>query len=64
MASSPLCPAVSSSPAKPQASRRNLVFQAPAPVVARMLGYDDTTARLTKETGGTWRHHAPGNHSQ
>ncbi|MFD6327848.1 hypothetical protein ACFWOL_34720 [Streptomyces sp. NPDC058442] len=45
------------------AAIRHLVLQAPAPVVARMLGYhDDTTARLAEEAGGTWRHYAPGDH--
>ncbi|MER7792789.1 hypothetical protein [Streptomyces sp. NPDC097640] len=44
---------------------RHLVLRAPAPVVARMLGYnDDTTARLAEEPGGTWRHCAPGDHSR
>lgn len=44
---------------------RQLVLQAPAPVVARMLGYhDDTTAQLAAESGGTWRHYAPGDHSR
>ena len=44
---------------------RYLVLQAPAPVVARMLGYhDDTTAQLAAESGGTWRHYAPGDHSR
>ncbi|MEU1313436.1 hypothetical protein ABZ614_07080 [Streptomyces sp. NPDC013178] len=43
----------------------SVVLQGPAPVVARMLGYnDDTTARLAEEAGGTWRHYAPGDHSQ
>jgi site-specific recombinase XerD len=47
------------------AAIRQLVLQAPAPVVARMLGYDDdTTARLAEEAGGTWRHYAPGDHSR
>lgn len=46
------------------AAIRHLVLQAPAPVVARMLGYDDTTARLAEEAGGTWRHYAPGDHSR
>jgi hypothetical protein len=36
------------------AAIRRLVLQAPAPVVARMLGYhDDTTAQLATEAGGT-----------
>lgn len=35
----------------------------PAPVIARMLGYnDDHTTRLAEEAGGTWRHYAPGDH--
>ncbi|MER6417090.1 hypothetical protein [Streptomyces humidus] len=39
---------------------RHLVLQAPAPVIARMLGYhNDTTAQLAAESGGTWRHYAP-----
>ncbi|MFP1629810.1 hypothetical protein ACLB9X_32725 [Streptomyces sp. 5K101] len=48
----------------PQAIR-HLVLQAPAPVIARMLGYhDDTTAQLAAEAGGTWRHYAPGDHTR
>ncbi|MEV7114228.1 hypothetical protein [Streptomyces anulatus] len=47
------------------AASRHLVLQAPAPVVARMLGYHyGTTARLTEEAGGTWRHYAPDRHSR
>ncbi|MFJ9145691.1 hypothetical protein [Streptomyces griseus] len=48
------------------AAIRHLVLQeAPAPVIARMLGYhDDTAARLAEEAGGTWRHYAPGDHSR
>ncbi|MGW7440948.1 hypothetical protein [Streptomyces sp. NPDC054849] len=47
------------------AAIRHLVLQAPAPVVAHMLGYhDDTTAQLAAEAGGTWRHYAPGDHSR
>ncbi|MGW0538701.1 hypothetical protein [Streptomyces sp. NPDC003032] len=47
------------------AAIRHLVLQAPAPVVARMLGYhDDTTAQLAAEAGGTWQHYAPGDHSR
>ncbi|MFJ3803462.1 hypothetical protein ACIPSJ_45190 [Streptomyces sp. NPDC090088] len=34
-------------------------------LIARMLDYhDDTTARLAEEAEGTWRHQAPGDHSQ
>ncbi len=47
------------------AAIRHLVLQAPAPVIARMLGYhDDTTAQLAAEAGGTWQHYAPGDHSR
>ncbi|MFF0041604.1 hypothetical protein ACFYRG_36155 [Streptomyces mirabilis] len=43
---------------------RHLVLQAPAPVVARMLGcHDNTTAQLAAEAGGTWGHYAPGDHT-
>jgi len=46
------------------AAIRHLVLQAPAPVVARMLGYhDDTTAQLAEEAGGTWKRDAPGDHA-
>ncbi|GHE13316.1 hypothetical protein GCM10010339_79850 [Streptomyces alanosinicus] len=42
---------------------RQLVLQAPAPVIARMLGYnDDHTTRIAEEAGGTWRHYAPDDH--
>lgn len=38
---------------------RQLALQAPAPVVARALGYHDkTTTRLVVETGGTWSRYA------
>ncbi|MER5531987.1 hypothetical protein ABT075_46685 [Streptomyces sp. NPDC002677] len=44
---------------------RHLLRQAPAPLVARMLGYhDDTTAQLAAEAGGTWKRHAPGDHAR
>ncbi|MER5399853.1 hypothetical protein [Streptomyces sp. NPDC002599] len=44
---------------------RQLVLQAPAPVVARALGYHDkTTTHLIVEAGGTWSRYAPGDHSQ
>ncbi|MGY1499956.1 hypothetical protein ACW4TU_25825 [Streptomyces sp. QTS52] len=47
------------------AAIRHLVLQAPAPVIARMLGYhDETTAQLAAEAGGTWRHYAPGDHTR
>jgi hypothetical protein len=49
----------------PQAGRtsalRQLVLQAPAPVIASTLGYHNThTAWLRAEAGGTWSHYAPG----
>ncbi|WP_307710692.1 hypothetical protein [Streptomyces sp. V1I6] len=47
------------------AAIRHLVLQAPAPVVACMLGYhDETTAQLTAEAGGAWQRYAPGDHSR
>ena len=47
------------------AAIRQLVLQAPAPVIARMLGYnDDHTTRIAEASGGTWRHYAPGDHSR
>ncbi|MFI1735767.1 hypothetical protein ACH40E_42580 [Streptomyces acidicola] len=43
------------------AAIRQLVLQAPAPVIARMLGgNDEITARLAEEAGGTWRDYASG----
>ncbi|MEU1630446.1 hypothetical protein ABZ746_35175 [Streptomyces sp. NPDC020096] len=37
-----------------------LVLQAPAPVIAKALGYHDKTAtRLVTEAGGTWSRYAP-----
>lgn len=47
------------------AALRQLVLQAPAPVVAGMLGYThDHTARLVNEVGGTRTRYASGDHSQ
>ncbi|MET9595644.1 hypothetical protein ABZY45_32670 [Streptomyces sp. NPDC006516] len=44
---------------------RQLVLQAPAPVIARALGYHDKTAtRLVTEAGGTWSRYAPGDHTR
>ncbi|MFD3735737.1 hypothetical protein [Streptomyces sp. NPDC058632] len=54
-------------PARPgrTAAIRQLVLQAPAPVIARMLGYnDDHTTRLAEEAGGTWKRYAPGDHAR
>jgi integrase len=43
---------------------RQLVLQAPAPVIARSLGFHDkTTTRVAAEAGGTWKHYATGDHS-
>jgi hypothetical protein len=45
------------------AALRQLVMQAPAPVVADALGYHHkTTQRHHADAGGTWSHYAPGNH--
>jgi hypothetical protein len=44
---------------------RQLVLQAPAPVIARSLGFhDNTTTRIAAEAGKTWNHYAPGDHTQ
>jgi hypothetical protein len=49
--------------ARPSALRQ-LVLQAPAPVIARSPGFHDkTTTRIAAEAGGTWKHYAPGDHS-
>ncbi|MBZ4322751.1 hypothetical protein [Streptomyces huiliensis] len=46
-------------------SIRHLVLQAPAPVIAKALGYHDKTAtRLVTEAGGTWSRSAPGGRSR
>jgi hypothetical protein len=43
---------------------RQLVLQAPPPVVAGMLGYhDETAARHAADAGGTWKSYAPGDHT-
>jgi hypothetical protein len=47
------------------AAIRQLVLQAPAPVVASMLGYHDkTTTQLVMEAGGTWSRYAPRDHGR
>jgi integrase len=47
------------------AALRQLVLQAPAPVIATMLGYNpDHTARLVTEVGGTWTRYAAGDHTR
>ena len=44
---------------------RQLVLQAPAPVIAKALGHHDKTAtRLVTEAGGTWSRYIPGDHSR
>ncbi|WP_330334539.1 hypothetical protein OHS33_35480 [Streptomyces sp. NBC_00536] len=44
---------------------RHLVLQAPAPVIAKALGYHDKTAtRLITEADGTWSRYAPGDHTR
>ncbi|MFC8146793.1 hypothetical protein ACFUKV_34410 [Streptomyces paradoxus] len=44
---------------------RQLVLQAPAPVIAKALGYHDKTAtRLVTEAGGSWSRYAPGDHTR
>ncbi|MCZ1009009.1 hypothetical protein [Streptomyces lydicus] len=44
---------------------RRLVLQAPAPVIAKALGYHDKTAtRLVTEAGSTWSRYAPGDHTR
>ena len=45
------------------AALRQLVLQAPAPVVAHALGFHPvTTHRHAAEAGGTWKSYAPGDH--
>lgn len=47
------------------AALRQLVLQAPAPVVAKALGFHYITAhRHNNNAGGTWKTYAPGNHDQ
>ncbi|MEV0403444.1 hypothetical protein [Actinoallomurus sp. NPDC050550] len=44
-----------------QLPRRNLALQAPAPVIARMLGYtDQQTSRIATAVGSPWSRYAPG----
>jgi hypothetical protein len=46
------------------AALRDLVLQAPAPVVAQALGFHAlTTHRHAAEAGGTWKSYAPGDHT-
>jgi hypothetical protein len=47
------------------AALRQLLLQAPAPVVAQMLGYSPARAEhLATEAGSTWKNYAPGDHSR
>ncbi|MEV4438620.1 hypothetical protein AB0K09_06285 [Streptomyces sp. NPDC049577] len=44
---------------------RQLVLQAPAPVIAQALGYHDkSTTRIATEAGAPWKNYAPGNHNR
>ncbi|MFI0451936.1 hypothetical protein [Actinomadura sp. 6N118] len=44
---------------------RQFVLQAPAPVVAGMLGYNnDSIARIAAEAAGPWSGYAPGDHAE
>lgn len=44
---------------------RQLLLQAPAPVVAKMLGYtSEHSEALAAEAGGTWKSYAPGDHGR
>lgn len=47
------------------AALRQLLLEAPAPVVAGMLGYDAQTAEtIAAEAGNTWKTYAPGHYKQ
>ncbi len=47
------------------AALRQLVLQAPAPVVASMLGYhDETTTKVAADVGSPWARYATGDHTQ
>ncbi|WP_200827584.1 hypothetical protein [Thermomonospora echinospora] len=47
------------------ASLRQLVLQAPAPVITRSLGFHHkSTPRIAAEVGGSWNRYAPGNHTR
>lgn len=44
---------------------RQLVLQAPAPVIANSLGFHHkTTTRIAADAGGSWTHYAPSDHAQ
>ncbi|WP_198659283.1 hypothetical protein [Nocardiopsis sp. FIRDI 009] len=43
---------------------RQLVLQAPAPVIARALGFHDkTTTQVVAQAGGTWNRYAPSDYT-
>ncbi|WP_433513655.1 hypothetical protein ACQP2T_60570 [Nonomuraea sp. CA-143628] len=47
------------------AAIRQLVLQAPAPVVARMLGYNnESAAQIAAQAAGPWSLYAPGDHQR
>jgi hypothetical protein len=47
------------------AALRQLVLQAPAPVVAQALGYHPITTHWHRtDAGGTWTSYAPGDHGR
>jgi integrase len=47
------------------AALRDLLLEAPAPVVASMLGYNSKRAEHTAaEAGATWKNYAPGDHTR
>ena len=47
------------------AALRQLVLQAPAPVIADALGYHNKhVAKVWTEAGGNWKTYAPGDHSR
>lgn len=44
---------------------RQLVLQAPAPVIAQAPGHHDkSTTRIDAEAGAPWKNHAPGDHTR
>ncbi|WP_239064878.1 site-specific integrase [Streptomyces sp. S4.7] len=44
---------------------RQLVLQAPAPVIAQALGYHDkSTTRIANDAGAPWKNYAPGDHNR
>ncbi|MER7663669.1 MULTISPECIES: hypothetical protein [unclassified Streptomyces] len=44
---------------------RQLVLQAPPPVIAQALGYHHkSTTRIATEAGAPWKNYAPGDHTR